>query len=196
MFIQQKFGTWRGLVRLTLSYIQLLLNPGVRLSADALRNANRLVFICQGNICRSAVAERVAKLKNLRCVSIGLMASTGQISPPEAVQGALQVGVDLSTHRSTEWEDYVPQSGDLLLAMEFRHVALIRARLGRRSDITVSLLGLWCSPAMPHLHDPFSLSAPYFLTSFRRVRTAVERIAARCHQERARCLDSLEMHDA
>jgi protein-tyrosine phosphatase len=69
------------------------------------------------------------------------------------------------------------QPGDLLLAMEVRQVHELTRRLGGRTDVQVALLGNWCSPPAPHLHDPFTLSDAYFDTCFARIHQAVGRLA-------------------
>ena len=57
--IRPRFGTLRGLVRLALSYPQLFLGLGAGRPVDP-ATVRRLVFVCQGNICRSAFAEAAA----------------------------------------------------------------------------------------------------------------------------------------
>lgn len=61
--------------------------------------------------------------------------------------------------------------------MEVRQAHELRRRLGDRSDVQVCLLGMWCNPVMPHLHDPFTLGDAYFDTCFQRVRQAVQALS-------------------
>jgi len=175
--INRKFGTWRGLVRALLAQLELAAG---RLDEFKLRRpqaVRRVVFVCLGNICRSAFAHQVAAGQGLRVASLGLSTSTGAASPDEALDGARRQGVALDAHRATDWKDFTIEAGDLFLVMEVRQAREVRRRLNGRADVQVSLLGLWCSPAMPHLHDPFSLSAEYFDSCFTRVRAAVRALA-------------------
>jgi protein-tyrosine phosphatase len=175
-WINRQFGTFRGLVRLALAYGELATG---RLSAFRLRrpeSVRRLVFVCHGNICRSAIAHRLALAEGLPVASLGLSTSTGASSPEQAVAAAARAQVDMSTHRATDFKDFKVQPGDLFLVMEVRQAHALRRRLGPRDDVHVCLLGLWGSPVMPHLHDPFTLSDAYFDTCFRRVKTAVRRL--------------------
>jgi protein-tyrosine phosphatase len=173
--INRSFGTWRGLVRLLLSYAELVSGRLSSFRVEKPQNFKRLVFVCQGNICRSAVAEKVASSLGLSAASVGLSTTTGAESPASAVASAHRQGVDLSGHRAVNWSDFVILPGDLFLVMEIRQAHELRRRLGKQneSDVAVSLLGFWHSPVMPHLHDPFSLSADYFDTCFARVRQTV-----------------------
>jgi len=183
--IDRRFGTWRGLVRLLLSYGE---QAAGRLRPFQLRHpeqVRRLVFVCLGNICRSAYAEQVARAEGLACASLGLATTTGAASPDEALAAAARAGVAMAAHRACDWKDFKLQPGDLLLVMEVRQARELQRRLGGRSDVQLALLGNWCTPVMPHLHDPFTLSPGYFDQCFARVRQAVCKLAAELPQLRA-----------
>lgn len=133
----------------------------------------RAVFVCLGNICRSAFAEQVAARLGMTAVSVGLSIHTGATSPDSALRAARRHGYDMSAHRATDLTDFEVRPGDLFLVMEVRQARELRRRLGSRTDVEVVLLGLWCTDPMPHLHDPFMLSDVYFDKCFSRVRQAV-----------------------
>jgi len=185
-FIKHRFGTFRGLVRTALGYAEL---AGGRLSAFKLRDlaaVRRVVFVCHGNICRSAYAHMVANRLGMHVASLGLSTTTGNASPKPALAAAKSLGVDMSAHRACDFKDFEVQPGDLFLVMEVRQAHKLRGLLGSRRDVHVSLLGLWGRPPMPHLHDPYTLSDAYFETCFRRVEIAVERLAAALPHVRVR----------
>jgi protein-tyrosine phosphatase len=170
--INRRFGTWRGLVRALLAHAELAVG---RLEAFRLKDpgtVQRVVFVCLGNICRSAYGHQVARELGLSVASLGLSTSTGAASPEPAVAAASRAGVDMGAHRATDWSDFEVRPGDLFLVMEVRQAHELRRRLNGRRDVRVALLGMWCTPAMPHLHDPFTLSDDYFDTCFTRVRQA------------------------
>lgn len=175
-WINRRFGTWRGLLRLLLAYAEL--GTG-RLRQFRLRRpeqVKRVVFVCLGNICRSAFGDKVAWESGLRVASLGLSTTTGVGSPDAAREAARRNGIDLDGHRAVDWGDFEVQPGDLFLVMEVRQAHELRRRLGTRADVQVCLLGMWCAPAVPHLHDPFTLSAAYFDTCFARVRQATDNL--------------------
>lgn len=182
--IDRRFGTWRGLVRLLLAYGE---QASGRLRPFRLQHpeqVRRLVFVCLGNICRSAYAEQVARAEGLACASLGLSTTTGAASPEEAVAAAQRAGVAMTAHRACDWKDFELQPGDLLLVMEVRQARELQRRLGGRTDVQLALLGNWCTPRMPHLHDPFTLSAGYFDQCFVRVQQAVRALAVELPQLR------------
>lgn len=175
--LNARFGTWRGLVRLLLAHAERAagrLRPFELHDPQAVR---RVVFVCLGNICRSAYAEQVARAAGLNAASLGLSTTTGVGSPDPALAAAARQRMPMEAHRARDWKDFTLQPGDLLLAMEVRQVRELTRRLNGRTDVQVALLGNWCAPKSPHLHDPFTLSDDYFDTCFTRIRQAVGRLA-------------------
>jgi protein-tyrosine phosphatase len=175
--IDARFGTWRGLVRLLLARAELAAG---RLEPFRLREperVRRVVFVCLGNICRSAYAEQVARERGLVTASLGLSTTTGAQSPDAALAAAARKRRPMDAHRARDWKDFEVRPGDLLLAMEVRQAHELRRRLGGRDDVQVALLGDWCTPRLPHLHDPFTLSDAYFDTCFERIGRAVGALA-------------------
>lgn len=74
---------------------------------QAVSEADELLFLCLGNICRSPFAERYARqrlrvhgIDDLAVDSAGLGEVSGSASPPLAVEAARTYGVDLGPHAS------------------------------------------------------------------------------------------------
>jgi protein-tyrosine phosphatase len=172
--IDARFGSWRGAARLALACSQIrfsnLLQPPSDPSA-----VTRLVFVCRGNISRSAFAQGLALQKGLASESFGLFAASDMPADPVAIEIAREFSVDLSEHRSTAVDGFEPEKGDLLLAMEVRQLTEIRAYT-HLADQPRMLLGQFCGT--PHLHDPFTLSPAYYRQCFARITRAVDHLAA------------------
>jgi protein-tyrosine phosphatase len=173
--VNARFGTFRGAVRLALSYGQVALGQSCVRPGNA-GDVKRLVFVCHGNICRSAFADIAARALGLNATSFGLSTSTDLPAHPPAAAAAAKLGHDLSAHRTQRAEDYVPLPGDLLLAMEVRQLRRL-SRDPRLHGVPRSLLGLWAEPKIPHLHDPYQLDAAYMDICLRRIDTAVTGLA-------------------
>ena len=169
--VNERYGTVRGLVRLALSYVQVAGHRAF-IVEPAPAAVRRFVFVCQGNICRSAFADRLVHDRGFDSTSFGLSTAANGIAHPPAAAAAADLGVDLSTHRTQRVEDYVPQEGDLLLAMEVRQLARLAA-MPRLAHLPRSLLGRWANPPRPHLHDPFGLDQAYMATCLTVIETAV-----------------------
>lgn len=173
--IERNFGTSRGLVRLGLSYFESI--PGISPARPPVRYAvKRLVFVCHGNICRSAFAEAVARQQGLEAASFGLSTSSGRGAHPPAAEAALQLGYDLSGHITTDIDSFVLRPGDYLLGMEHRHLRRLAAMEAFR-NVSRGLLGAYAAPPLPHLHDPYQLDPAYMELCLQRIETAVQRLA-------------------
>ncbi|WP_298399987.1 phosphotyrosine protein phosphatase [Sphingobium sp.] len=174
--IRSRFGTFRGLVRLALSYPQMALGRSASVAADPAK-VRRLVFVCQGNICRSAFADIVARRAGANSASFGLSTTTGRAAHGPAIVAAQSLGHDLSDHVAIDLQDYVPQDGDLLLAMEVRQLHRLAAD-PRVRHLPRMLLGRWTRPMLPHLHDPYQLDDRYMLRCLTRIERAVEALVS------------------
>jgi protein-tyrosine phosphatase len=172
--LTSRFGTGRGLVRLALSYGEVALGAA-GISRPHPDEVRRLVFVCHGNICRSAFAEVVARRAGLRVASFGLSTDAGNGAHPPAIAVAEVLGFDLAAHRTTRAGDFVPEPGDYLLAMETRQLRRL-AGDERFADVPRNLLGLYAAPAVPHLHDPYELDLEYLPTCLKRIERAVAKL--------------------
>ena len=169
--IQDNHGTHRGWVRLLLaqaSFVLGHLNPWTQIRVPVVK---RLVFVCLGNINRSAFADVLAQGLGARTASFGLATTTHSPAYEMAISTAPLFGVSLDAHRTTDEADFEYQDGDLLAVMEMRHVRRLLAK-GYPAEAIV-LLGHWSAPRRLHIHDPHTLSARYFVTCFAILESAV-----------------------
>jgi len=170
-----RFGTHRGLVRLTIANALWLFGPYRRYGRVDFAKVKRLVFVCQGNVCRSPFGHHLASklIAELPVCSLGLGTKSGLPADSLATEVANEFGVDLSVHRTTSVTDFPIRPGDLFLVMEDRHLRILTPLLEGR-DVQVALLGLWCRPPLALIYDPHRLSPEYFRTCFTRISEAVE----------------------
>lgn len=115
----------------------------------------RLVFVCQGNICRSALAEWVFKNhSDVDAISFGLNTHTGKGANPRLLKAANErKNMDLSSHITTSVEDYVPRTGDAFVCMEVDHITEIKG-LGYSQPCL--LLGYFGENKTYRINDPYS----------------------------------------
>jgi len=134
----------------------------------------RLVFVCKGNVCRSAFAEVVARRDGQTAVSCGIEAGVDVPAYVGAVTAAEARGFSLAEHRTTPFRHLELRDNDLLVAMEPSQARFLTQTLGRDSPCT--LLGLWGPGEMPYIHDPYGTSAPFFDNCFSYLENAVHEI--------------------
>lgn len=125
-----------------------------------IHDIQRLVFICAGNICRSPLAEAVARHAGITTASFGLDCRGGDKADPRAIAYAASKGLNLNLHITRNIKDYVPQTGDLLLGMEPCHAKALEERLG--PETMISLIGLWLPSSKAYIHDPYSTNERFF----------------------------------
>ncbi len=131
----------------------------------AWRSVERLVFVCRGNICRSAYAGARARALGARAVSFGIEAADGAGADKTAACNALRRGIDLGDHRATRLQTDLICPGDLIVVFEPRY--LLSVRPDRQSGVAgLTLLGLWADPLRPHIQDPYGRSDRYFQECF------------------------------
>ncbi len=186
--IAGSFGTHRGLVRVLLGETEYLTGQVNKFLQPDLAATQRLVFVCLGNINRSAFAEGVANSVGLNTRSIGLSTSTGSPAFQMAIDTARHFDINLQAHRATDITDYEYHPGDLLLAMEIRHAHHL-AKQGIPQE-AIALLGHWATPHRIHIHDPHTLSSAYFRTCFSLIHSAVRELAMDCRNISSPCITS------
>jgi protein-tyrosine phosphatase len=176
--IAHRYGRKAGLLRHHLGVARYRLGLLSSLERVEWGSVHRLVFVCKGNICRSAYAEGKAKALGLPAASFGLSVRGESPANEVAIRAAAARGVDLSAHRTRSRDAVDVGTGDLLLAMELPQAKAI-AGLGLPKDVQITLLGLWCEPPCPHIEDPYGLPPEYFSTCFGLIDDALNRMALR-----------------
>ncbi|MDE2942840.1 MAG: low molecular weight protein arginine phosphatase [Gemmatimonadota bacterium] len=87
-----------------------------------------LLFVCTGNICRSPLAEVIARAEadargwaEVSCASAGTFAFPGQPASGPGVAVAAAHGLDLAAHASRELSLELLEWADLVIGMEASH---------------------------------------------------------------------------
>lgn len=87
----------------------------------------KIMFICTGNICRSAMAEGMMKKKiedrkiEVDVYSCGIYAETGDYATYNAIEAVREYGVDISGHRATNIRESAIEEMDLILCATVSH---------------------------------------------------------------------------
>ena len=88
----------------------------------------KIMFICTGNICRSAMAHRMLEkkvdqlqIKNIEVFSCGIYAQNGDVPTYEANNVMKEYDVDLSKHKATNIQNSKITDMDLILCATNSH---------------------------------------------------------------------------
>ena len=94
----------------------------------------RILFVCTGNTCRSALADALARkivvergLQDVEVQSAGTSAWDGAPASDGALLVGMERGLDLSQHRAQTLTRGLVQNADLVLAMGPHHLERIEA---------------------------------------------------------------------
>ncbi|GAB3290016.1 hypothetical protein GCM10027297_36160 [Parahaliea aestuarii] len=145
--------------------------------------ARRILFVCYGNINRSALAEVAARHgvrqdhSTVEFLSAGFHTEPGREADPRTVALAAEKGLDMTTLRSRVLDDELAAWADLILVMEAEQISTVRQRFPRAS---VLLLGglqgpCWLASEIP---DPYNRSEDAYREAFRMITSAVSNLRA------------------
>lgn len=121
---------------------------------------HNILFICYGNICRSPLAEYIARaeLRGVRVSSAGLYEVEGRSSPQKIVRLGAALGLDLSDFRSRRVSQAQIDQADLILVMDLENFAGI-LELDPSAQQRTTALGLFLIPPKFTIPDPYYSSA-------------------------------------
>jgi protein-tyrosine phosphatase len=140
-----------------------------------------VIFICKGNICRSAFAEHYLKGRIpdgiLMIESCGLDVEQGIFAPPRAaVCVAKEFDIDLGMHRSRGIASCDIHRADLILPMEFRqYLRLIAMFPGKKRNVRLlSDFAPWPDRIFCNIDDPYGSGENEFRRCFRQLRSSLD----------------------
>ncbi len=119
---------------------------------------HRLLFVCTANICRSPMADALARRYAAErgwaaeVKSAGTHAIAGQPAAPNAVKAVRELGGTLVDHQSQPMSEELVTWAQRILVMEMRHAADIRTRFPA-SDEKIQLLGTFAG--LVEIGDPY-----------------------------------------
>ena len=181
--IQARYGSKQALLR-HISYGLLSAIGRYRhLSHPCFAKVDRLVYVCSGNICRSAFGSQAARSAPFEAVSFGLHCPDGDPAHDKMQRVAHAHELDLSSHQSSNIANYTPRPGDLVLGMEPSHAQQMPEAIYGAAQ--VSLLGLWSRHRSVYLHDPYSAGPAYFEHCAQRITEATHTLIKRIRDAKA-----------
>jgi protein-tyrosine phosphatase len=136
---------------------------------------HHLLFICTGNICRSPMAEYIARDYAERCGvelearSASTLGLEGRPAEPKMVTVGREIGLDLTPHVCQPITDELVDWADAIYVMELKHHAHL-TDFHPGSNGKVHLLGRL--DGVDEIADPIGA---WFTWRFRRCRDQIER---------------------
>ena len=151
----------------------------------------KILFVCTGNICRSAMADRyfvflrkkIAKLKNIHASSAGIAAWGGAPASPGAAEALATLGIDASGHKATQITRGLLEEQDLILTMTQQHKAYILREFAEVAPQKVATLLEYALHSADDIDDPFGKDDAEYLICFRQICAAIDAALPRLQQE-------------
>jgi protein-tyrosine-phosphatase len=185
--LRRLLGRWRRLLQ-ALSVAELrevarvIREPAARRRARlerlTLGGDGRLIFVCHGNIMRSAFATAVVRAAGGalagRTLGAGTHARAGRAAQDDALAAAPAFGVSLADHQATPIADLALREEDVLVGMDLANVGRLRTLPGV-DPARVFLIGDALEPAPTSLaervvEDPYGHGPTVTHRAFARVR--------------------------
>jgi protein-tyrosine-phosphatase/predicted ATP-grasp superfamily ATP-dependent carboligase len=165
--------------------------------AARLRTGAHLLFLCYGNINRSALAEVLASERlagRFRLSSAGLHPAGGRPADPVMVAVAAAHGHDLSASRSRVVDAALVADADLILAMEAAHIEQLAA-LFPASAGKAFLLGLAAAATIPdaEIPDPYGHRPDAYERCFAQVEQCITGLLGRSRQSPPGTADTTDL---
>ena len=151
----------------------------------------RILFVCTGNTCRSALAEALARkviiergLADVEIQSAGTSAWDGAPASDGALLVGMERGLDLSQHRSQTLSRELVGNADLVLAMGPHHLERIEALGGGGRSYLLTDFASRGASARP-VNDPIGGELEVYRATADELEQEVRRVFDRITAERS-----------
>ena len=191
----ENFWTFLRGLRETAMYLVRRMNvvrhPYERWAAVRLPDSvQSILFVCQGNICRSPLAEAYFQSlvekegRHMTVRSAGLETTPGKPAHVNARVIAQEQGLSLDAHATTQVHKDLLDQSDLIIVMEIIQKDRMH-RLYPKTKGKVVLLGRFDSVGSLEIADPYSGTSEDFHSCFQQVSRCCDVLAARLGVKRS-----------
>jgi len=140
-----------------------------------------ILFVCTGNICRSAMAKvylsnlcQTRRLTDVVVESAGTRTSSGWSATDNAVKVMEQQGIDLSSHESSLLCGSLIDGADMIIGMTHRHANRVLEIRQEADSKTCTLLSLVnCDGDVP---DPYGGDLKVYQNCFNLMKPALDEL--------------------
>ena len=150
------------------------------------RKVSKIVFVCKGNVCRSAFAEHRLKFlldhNTVDIDSCGVDVDQGNFPPHDSITVAAEFSCNLAVRRAKGLAECDMEGADLILAMEYwQYKRLVQLYPGKKKHILL-LRSLTAFPycLFCNIADPYGWGEEEFRRAYRLIDRALGQILPWC----------------
>lgn len=143
----------------------------------------KIMFICTGNICRSAMAHRMLEKrakelnKNIEVYSSGIWAQNGDIPTYEGIETMKNYGIDLRTHRATNIRNSNIEKMDVILCATLNHKRNVLSMYPELKDKVFTMKEYVGFPANDlDISDPWGYGLDVYKKCAKEIEICIEKI--------------------
>jgi len=147
--------------------------------SEGLRDADRILFLCYGNICRSPFAaaywnDRLSRLgvEGPVAISAGYHPEAGRTTPGNHKKIVRRFGLDLEAHRSSVVTEKMIHEADIVFIMDADNRAEVDRRFPQARS-KMYYLGLFSGDSKTCIPDPYNLPLEQQLEAYRLIQSAL-----------------------
>jgi protein-tyrosine phosphatase len=143
----------------------------------------KVLFLCYGNICRSPVAEVLAResMSGVEVASAGFFETTGRRTPPHILEACESLGLSLPRGRSKRVTAAMVNESDLVLLHDLENFQMFKKEFPNALG-KMLLLGMFLDPPQPAIRDPYIADSDEATQVVRQIRDAVIRLSERLNR--------------
>jgi len=149
------------------------------ISAQAKGKPVHIVFVCQGNICRSPYAELKAKQffgcmsEQVRFSSAGILPRNRRGSPSLAIEAAKQHGIDLTNHKSQHAFEPMMRDAKAIIIFDEINLKNVLDRYPDMQDKVYLICEVIKNNTITEVNDPNGLDLNVFLQTYGQIDTCI-----------------------
>ncbi len=141
--------------------------------------AKHILFLCYGNINRSALAQAIAEqamASDIQFYSAGFHCPDKRPADPNMVEVAANNGIDLASWQSTTLDVELVEKSDLILAMEIDHLDRLITEYPQTKNKAFLLGSLINHSSNVEIRDPYNQESAVYVQVFKQVKEAIRQI--------------------